>query len=237
MGYTLFMSTNSPLSAAPSLNKTLAYDPIKDFAGITRIGSFTMMIAVNAQTPVKSISELIAYAKANPGKLSYASGNTAGIIAGETFKKWAGVDILHVPYKTVPPALNDVIGGRIPILCTDLSPALPHFASGALRTLASTRLRRSALLPNVPTLDELGASGVEVDAWAALLAPAGTSSEIINRLNSEVRKIIADPQVKEQIAKLGFEAFTSTPGELDNFVGVQLDHWTKMIKDAGIQPE
>jgi tripartite-type tricarboxylate transporter receptor subunit TctC len=236
-GYTLFMSTNSPHSAAPTLNKSINYDPIKDFTGITRVGSYTIMLAVDGRLPFKSVAELVAHAKANPGKLSYGSGNTAGIVSGALFKQWAGVDVVHVPYKTVPQAITDVLGGQIPIVFTDLSPGLPHFASGALRPLASTRLQRSTLLPSVPTFAELGATNFEVDAWAALFAPAGTPPTVINRINAEVRKILADPKVKEQVAKVGFETFTSTPAELNEFAKVQLVKWTKMIKDAGINPE
>ena len=236
-GYTIFMSTNSPHSAAPTLNKTIGYDPIKDFTGITRAGSYTLMLAVDGRSPYKSVPELVAYAKANPGKLSYGSGNTAGIVSGALFKQWADINIVHVPYKTVPQAITDVLGGQIPMLFTDLSPGLPHFATGALRPLASTRLRRSALLPNVPTFAELGAANYDVDAWAGLFAPAGTPPNVINRLNAEVRKILADPKVKEQIARVGFEPLTSTPAELDEFAKVQLVKWTKMIKDAGIQAQ
>lgn len=236
-GYMLFMSTNSPHSAAPSLNKTIGYDPVKDFAAITRIGSYTIMLAVDSRMPAKSVAELVAYAKSNPGKLSYGSGNTAGIVSGALFKQWAGIDIVHVPYKTVPQAITDVLGGQIPMVFTDLSPGLPHFNSGALRPLASTRLKRSALLPNVPTFAELGAVNFDVDPWAGLFAPAGTPPDVINLLNAEVRKIITDPKVKEQLAKVGFEAFSSTPAELDDYVKVQLAKWSKMIKDAGIQPE
>jgi len=147
------------------------------------------------------------------------------------------VDIVHVPYKTVPNAITDVLGGQIQVVFTDLSPGLPHFTSGALRPLACTRLQRSALLPDVPTFAELGATNFEVDAWAALFAPAGTPPEIINRLNAEVRKILADPKVKEQVAKVGFEPISSTPAELDAFVKVQLVKWTQMIKSAGIQAQ
>lgn len=236
-GYTLLMSTNSPHSAAPSLNKTIPYDPLRDFAPITRVGSFTLMLAANAQAPMRSVGELVAQAKASPGKLSYATGNTAGIVAGATFAKSAGIDLVHVPYKSVPPALNDVLGGRIPLMFIDLSPALPHFKAGTLRPLASTRLQRSALLPEVPTLHESGFANLEVDPWAGLFAPANTPAEIVKRLNAEVRKIIDNPQVKEQIAKAGFETISSTPQELEQFVKAQLAKWTRMIKDAGIQPE
>jgi tripartite-type tricarboxylate transporter receptor subunit TctC len=236
-GYTLFASTNSPHSANPFLLKNPGYDPVKDFAPISRIGSFTLMMVINPAIPVKTLPELIAYAKANPGTLTYGSGNTSGILAGETLKRFAGIDILQVPYKSVPPALNDVIGGRVSMTFTDLTPGLPHVRSGTLRALAITRLVRSALLPELPTFDESGLTGFEVESWAGLFAPAGTPADIVSRLNTETRKIIDDPKIKAQIANIGFEAFSSTPEQLGQFVKEQLVKTAKMIKDAGIEPE
>ena len=236
-GHTLLMSTNSPHSAAPSLNKTLAYDPIKDFAPVTRAGSYTFMLLVHPSVPVVSIAELIAYAKANPGKLSYASGNTSGIVAGETLKRAAGIDVLHIPYKTVPPALQDVLGGRVSMIMTDLTPGLPHVRAGTLRPLAVTRRQRSALVPDVPSLHEAGVTGFDMDSWAALFAPAGTPAETIARLNAELRPIIDSAEVKGRLRDAGFEAFSSTPEELGDFVKAQLVKWTQMIKAAAIEPE
>jgi tripartite-type tricarboxylate transporter receptor subunit TctC len=236
-GYTLLMSTNSPHSSNPFLLKNIAYDPVKDFAPITRIGSFTLMLVANPAVPAKTIAELIAYAKANPGKLTYASGNTSGILAGETLKHWAGIDILQVPYKSVPPALNDIIAGRVSMGFTDLTPGLPQVNAGALRALGITRLRRSALLPDLPTFDESGLKDFEVESWAGLFAPAGTPAAIVDRLNAETRRIVEDPPVKAQIAQIGFELFGSTPEELGEFVKVQLVRTAKMVKDAGIEPE
>src|SRR5216683_8417338 len=219
-GYTLLMSTNSPHSANPFLLKNIAYDPVKDFAPVTRAGSFTQMSVVNPAVPVRTIPELIAYAKANPGRLTYGSGNTSGILAGETLKRWAGIDILHVPYKSVPPALNDVIAGRVSMTFTDLTPGLPHVKAGTLRALGITRLQRSALLPDLPTFDESGLKDFEVESWAGLFAPAGTPAEI-----------------KAQIGQIGFELFGSTPEELGDFVKTQLVRTSRMVKDAGIEPE
>jgi tripartite-type tricarboxylate transporter receptor subunit TctC len=236
-GYTLLMSTNSPHSANPFLLKNIAYDPVKDFAPVTRVGSFTSMLVVNPAVPARSIQELIAYAKANPGRLTYGSGNTSGILAGETLKRWAGIDILQVPYKSVPPALNDVLAGRVSMTFTDLTPGLPHVNAGTLRALGITRLRRSALLPDLPTFDESGLKDFEVESWAGLFAPAGTPAEIVRRLNAETRRIIENPQVKAQIAQIGFEVFGSTPEELGEFVKVQLVRTSGMVKDAGIEPE
>ena len=132
-GYTLLLATNSPLSAVPFMMKKVPYDPIKDFTPISRMGSYTLMLVVHPSIPASNVKELIAYAKANPGKLSFASANTSGIVAGETLKHWAGLDILHVPYKSAPPALQDLIAGRVSMMFTDLTTGLPHVQSGALR--------------------------------------------------------------------------------------------------------
>jgi tripartite-type tricarboxylate transporter receptor subunit TctC len=236
-GYTLLMSTNSAHSSNPALLKNIAYDPVKDFAPITRIGSFTLMFVVHPSVPAKSLAELIAHARANPGKLAYASGNASGILAGAFLRHWAGIDVLHVPYKSVPPALNDVIAGRVAMAFGDMTPVLPHVASGALRPLGITRLRRSALVPDLPTFDESGLTGFEVESWAGLFAPAGTPPAIVARLNAETRAIVDSPQVRAQLALLGFEAFGSTPEELDAFVRDQLIKTARMAKEAGIEPE
>jgi tripartite-type tricarboxylate transporter receptor subunit TctC len=236
-GYTLLMSTNSPHSAVPFLMKNVAYDPVKDFSAISRMGSYTLMLVVHPDVPAKTVKELVEHAKANPGKLSFASGNTSGVVAGETFKRWAEIDILHVPYKSVPPALNDVLASRVSMMFTDLTPGMPHVRAKTLRALATTRLQRSALTPDLPSFHEAGITNFDMDSWAGLFAPAGTPPEVIARLNAEVRKIIDNPEVKARIASIGFEAFSSTPAQLDAFVKAQLDKWGKMIKDAGIQPE
>jgi tripartite-type tricarboxylate transporter receptor subunit TctC len=236
-GYTLFMSTNSPQSAAPFLMKNVGYDPVKDFAPITRMGSYTLMLCVHPDIPAKSVKDLIEYARANPGKLSFASGNTSGVVAGETLKHWAELDMLHVPYKSVPPALNDVLAGRVSMMFADLTTALQHVKAGTLRALAVTRLKRSALVPELPTLDEGGVKGFDMDSWAALFAPAGTPSDVITLLNAELRKIIDSSEVKSTLGAAGFEAFSSSPTELEDLVKDQLGKWGKMIKDAGIQPE
>jgi tripartite-type tricarboxylate transporter receptor subunit TctC len=236
-GYTLLMTSNSPHSAVPFLMKNVPYDVVRDFASVTRMGSYTLMLCVHPSIPAKDVKELIAYAKANPGKLSFASGNTSGWVAGETLKHWAGLDILHVPYKSTPPAVNDLLGGRVSMMFVDLTSGLPHVKAGTLRALASTRLKRSALFPDLPTMDEAGVEGFDMDSWAGVFAPAKTPPEIIARLNTSLRKIIDDPEVKAKLSAVGFEAFSSSPQELDDFVKVQLGKWSKMIKDAGIEPE
>jgi tripartite-type tricarboxylate transporter receptor subunit TctC len=236
-GYTLLMATNSPLSAAPFLMRNVSYDPVKDFTAVTRVGSFTLMLVVNPSVPAKTVKELIEYAKANPGKLSFASANTSGIVAGETLMHWAEIDMLHVPYKSSPPAIQDVLAGRVSMMFTDLTTGLPHVRSGALHALAVTRLQRSSLFPELPTLDEAGVTGFDMDSWAGIVAPAHTPPAIVTQLNRELRKIIDDPDIKSKLGNVGFEAFSSSPKEMANFVKVQLGKWGKMVKDAGIQPE
>jgi tripartite-type tricarboxylate transporter receptor subunit TctC len=236
-GYTLLMATNSTHSANPYLFKNLGYDPVKDFAPVARIGSYVFMLVVNKDVPAKTLQELVAYAKANPGKLTYASGNTTGIVAGETFKHKAGVDILHVPYKSTPPAINDVLGGRVSMMVIDMAPGLEHVRAGNFRALAVTTKERSALLPDLPSLAEAGIPGYDVTSYAALFAPAGTPKEIVDRLNAEVQKIIADPEARKRIAVTGFDAFSGPPETLAAFIQSELVTWGKLIKDAGIEAQ
>ena len=236
-GYSLLMATNSPLSADPFLLKDLAYDAEKDFAPVTRVGSFTLMLVVNPDLPIHSMKDLVDYAKANPGKLSYASGNTAGVVGGKTLANYAGVDMLHVPYKSSPPASEDVIAGRVSMMFADFTVAMPHVSSKQVRALAVTRIKRSALFPDLPTLDEAGIKGFNLDAWAGLVAPAGTPPDVIAKLNGALRKIIDSPEVQAKFKNVGFEGFSSTPEELGNFIKVQLGEWGKMVKEAGLSPQ
>jgi tripartite-type tricarboxylate transporter receptor subunit TctC len=236
-GYSLLMATNSPLSADPFLLKDLAYDAVKDFAPVTRVGSFTLMLVVYPGLPIHSMKELVDYAKANPGKLSYASGNTAGVVGGKTLANYAGVDMLHVPYKSSPPAIEDVIAGRVSMMFADFTVAMPHVSAGQVRALAVSRIKRSALFPDMPTLDEAGIKGFNLDAWAGLVAPAGTPPDVIATLNGALRKIIDSPEVQAKFKNVGFEGFSSTPEEFGKFIKVQLGEWGKMVKEAGLSPE
>jgi tripartite-type tricarboxylate transporter receptor subunit TctC len=236
-GYNILMATNSPLSADPFLHKDVTYDPVKDFAPITRVGSFTLMLVVNPKLPIHSVKELVDYAKAHPGELSFASGNTAGIVAGDTLASWAGISMLHVPYKSTPPALEDIIGGRVSMMFADFTTAMPHVKAGTLRALAVTRIKRSSLFPELPTMDEAGIKGFNLDAWAGLVAPAGTPPEVIAKLNGALRKIIDSPEVQAKFKNVGFEGFSSTSDEFGDFIKVQLGIWGKMVKDANIQAD
>ena len=236
-GYTLLMATNSPLSADPFLHKSIDYDPVKDFTPVTRVGSFTLMLVVNPKLPIHSIKELVAYAKANPDKLSFASGNTAGIVAGDTLAQWAGVKLIHVPYNSTPPALEDIIAGRVSMMFADFTTAMPHVAAHALRALAVTRIKRSSLFPDLPTMDQAGVKGFNLDAWAGLVAPAGTPPDVVAKLNKTLRPIIGSPEVQKKFKNVGFEGFSSTPEELGNYIKEQLVAWKKMVTDANIQAD
>jgi tripartite-type tricarboxylate transporter receptor subunit TctC len=236
-GYTLLMATNSPLSAAPFIHKNVYYDPIKDFVPITRVGSFTQMLVLNPDLPIHSIKELVDYAKANPGKLSFASGNTAGIVGGHTLAKWAEISLLHIPYKTTAPALQDIISGRVSMMFAGFTLAIPHVKSGTLRPLAISRIQRSSLFPDLPTMDEAGVKGFNLDSWAGLVAPTGTPSEVVAKLNGALRAVIDSPDVQSKFKNIGFEGYSSTPEELGAYIKVQLVEWRKMVEDAGIRPE
>jgi tripartite-type tricarboxylate transporter receptor subunit TctC len=236
-GYTLLMGTNSPLSADPFIYKGLNYDPIKDFAPITRVGSFTLMLVVNPELPIHSVKELVDYGKANPGHLSFASGNTAGIVGGYTIAKWAEISMLHVPYKTTGPALMDIIAGRVSMMFADFTSAMPHVKAGTVRPLAISRIHRSSLYPDLPTMDEAGIKGFNLDAWAGLVAPSGTPPTVVTKLNGALRKVIDSPDVQAKFKNVGFEGFSSTPEELGAFMKVQLGKWESMVKDAGIKTD
>jgi tripartite-type tricarboxylate transporter receptor subunit TctC len=235
-GYMLLLATNSPLSAAPFLIKT-SYDAVKDFAPVTRVGSFTLMLVVNPSLPIHSFAEMVSYAKANPGKLSFASGNTAGIVAIARINQWAGTDIVHVPYKTTPPALQDVMAGRVSMMLADFTTAMPHVKSGTVRAIVVSRIKRTPLFPDLPTIDESGVTGFNLDTWAGFVAPGKTPPEVVTRLNGALRKVIDKPDVQAKFRNVGFEGFSSTPEELGDFIKVQLGLWGKMIKDAGIGAE
>ena len=235
-GYTLLMATNSPLSADPFLHK-VDYDAVKDFTPVTRVGSFTLMLVVNPSLPINSVKDLIDYAKANPGKLSFASGNTAGIVGGDTLANWAGIKIIHVPYTSTPPALQDIIAGRVSMMFADFTTAMPHVAAKTLRAIAVSRIKRSSLFPDLPTMDEAGLKGFNLDAWAGLVAPAGVPQSVVDKLNPVLRKIIDSPDVQQKFKNVGFEGFSSTPQALGDYIKEQLAAWEKMVKDANIQAD
>ena len=236
-GYTLFMTTNTTHSANPSLMKQIRYDPVKDFTPVSRMGNLPFMLVVNPALPVRTLPELIAYAKANPG-LSYGSGNSTGIVAGATFAKMAGLKLLHVPYKSTPPAMTDVMGGQIQMMFVDFAAGIGNVKAGKLRALAVTTAQTSQLLPDVPPMasaPEL--KGFDITSWNGVFAPAGTPAPVVERLNRELVAIVSNKQYASQYYGFGFEPFGSTQAELGRFVSAEIQKWSRLVKDAGIQPE
>jgi tripartite-type tricarboxylate transporter receptor subunit TctC len=197
------------------------------------------LLVVNPQLPVKSVGELIALAKAQPGKLSYAStGNgSSNHISMELFKSMAGVDILHIPYKGSAPAVTDLLGGQVGVMFDNVPNVLPHVKAGRLRGLATTGTKRAALAPDIPTVDEAGVPGYEVTVWFGLVAPAGTSREIVQKLNAEVVKILAMPDVRDRFLAQGVEPVGSTPEQFGEHIRAQMSKWAKVVKDAGVKAE
>ena len=236
-GYTIFMTTVSTHSANPNLLKSIPYDPVRDFAPLSRVGNLPFMLVVDPKMAATSVPEFVAYVKANPGRLSYASTNAVGLLAGATLKRMADLDLVHVPYRSSPQALNDVMTGRVAMMFVDFALGWPQAKAGNVRALAVTTKERSALMPDVPSMTEAGLPAFDLIPWNAIFAPANTPKPIVQRLNGELQRIITDPKVKERLAGLGFDAFASTPEELDAFVREDLAKWTKWVREAGIEPE
>jgi tripartite-type tricarboxylate transporter receptor subunit TctC len=233
-GYTLFVTTNTSHSAAPYLMKSLPYDPVKDFTPIARGGNLPFILVVNPKLPVNSVQELVAYAKAHPGKLTYASGNSTGIVAGATLARRAGIDIVHIPYKGTPQAITDVVGGQVDMMFTDVASGLPFVQSGKMRALAVSTAERSSVVPDIPSMQDAGIADFDITSWNGYFGPAGMSPDIVKTLNAAINRIVAEPQVRKQLAGLGFDAFSGTPEEFAVFVDRQLQLWGRLIKDAGI---
>jgi tripartite-type tricarboxylate transporter receptor subunit TctC len=236
-GYTLFVTTNTSHSAAPFLMKNVPYDPVKDFTPIARGGNLPFILAVNPKLPVKSVKDLVAYARQHPGKLTYASGNSTGIVAGATFAERAGIEILHVPYKGTPQAITDVIGGQIDMMFTDVASGLPFVQSGRMRALAVSTAARSNVVPDIPSMQDAGISNFDINSWNGFFGPAGMPPEIVHKLNAAINKIVDDPAIRKRLAGLGFDAFSGTPEDFAAFVAQQRDQWGVLIKAAGIEQQ
>ncbi len=236
-GYTLLLTTNSTHSAAPGLFKSVPYDPIKDFTPIARIGSFPSLIAVHPSLPIKSMQEFVAYAKANPSKLSYAHGNSTGHITGEALRRRTGIDVVRVAYRSNPAAMTDLIAGHVPAMIPDFGTALPQVRAQKIRPLAVLTRTRSATLPDLPTLHETVMPNYDLLAWAGLFAPANLPSPIASRIAAELGKMLAQPTVKAHFLNAGVEVFFSGPEEFDAYVKSELTKWTGLIKEVGIEPQ
>ena len=236
-GYTLLVTTNSTHSAAPGLFKSVPYDPIKDFTPIARIGSFPSFLGVNPELPIKSMAELVAYAKQNPGKLTYGHGNSTGQIVGEALKHRTGIDMVRVAYRSVPAGMTDLIAGHIGVMIPDFGNGLPQMQAQKIRALAVLTEARSSRLPDLPTLNETVMPGFDILAWVGMFAPAGLPPSIAEKLAGALQKILANPDLKARFIVAGAETFYSGPKEFDGYVRSELVKWTSLIKEAGIEPE
>jgi len=237
-GYTLLV-TPAPFTINPSLLAKLPYDALTDFAPITLINTTPLVLVVNPGVPAKSVKELIALAKARPGKLNFGSSGSGGSnhLAGELFNAMAGVKMVHIPYKGNAPALIDLAGGHVDLIFNGLTSALPLIKSGKLRALAVTSMQRSAALPDAPTLDEVALKGFVAVAWNGLGAPANTPRDVIAKINADVLRIVSSPELKERLKAEGSDPVGSTPGQYAAFLRAEVAKWAKVIKFAGVKAE
>ena len=237
-GYTLLNGSNSPLSVVPHIRKEPPYNVLTDFTPITFLGENTFYVVAHPSVPAKSLAELIAHAKAQPGKLNYASGNTFSIVSTAMMVTRNGISVEHVPYKTEPDAIIDILSGRIQFMIASATTVAGHVKDGKLRALATTLPERSPLLPDVPSFVEAGQPKLPIGPWAALVGPAGVPPEIVERINKTVAAAVAKPNIQnELITKHGFSVRTSSPGELAQFLKDQLAIWKDALDVAGIKPQ
>jgi tripartite-type tricarboxylate transporter receptor subunit TctC len=235
-GYTLLLTTNTPQAANVSLFKKLAYDPVKDFAPIARIGTTSFMLMVKADSPLRTFKEFLADARAKPGKLSAGYGSSGSQVSIAMLESMGNLKVVSVPYKGIPQAITDVLGGTLSFTFVDLGNALAQSKGGKLKGLAVTSAKRTPLAPDVPAVAE-ELKGYELIAWFALVAPAGTPPDIVQRLHDVTVKGIAAPAVKEKFAAIGTDVAPMNPAELGKFIQSEIAHWAKLVKLAGIQPE
>ena len=238
-GYTLVLANDAGLATSPALYPKLPYDPLRDFAPIALAASIPVVLVVNSSFPASSVKELVGEAKANPGKIHYASGGngSAQHLPMEMFKLAAGIDLVHVPYKGLGPAFNDVVAGQIPVMFAGMSNVFPHLKSGRIRALAIGSAKRSAAMPELPTMQEAGVAGFDYAAWAGFLAPAGTPVSLIDKINNDLRKVLVLPEVREKLVALGFEVSPGTPQEFGAKIEREMAKVAKVVKEAGIRAD
>ena len=238
-GYTLLMATSTTLAINKSIYRALAYDPVKDFAPIALVAAVPFVLIVNPQLPVNTLSEFIRYAKSNPGLAYGSAGNgSPHHLGAEMLKSAAGIDIRHVPYRGSVPALLDVIAGHISLMVVDVLPALPQIREGKVRALGVTTRTRVAAAPDIPTIAESGLPGFELVSWQGVVAPAGTSRPIVDRLAGEIGKLLADPASHERFAAMALEPLPgSTPDSFAEYIKNEVDRWAEIVRNSGAQLE
>lgn len=236
-GHTVLITTNTTHGANQSLLKNVPYDAVNSFEAVGKLGTITLALTTHPAVPAKTVQEFIAYAKANPGKLTFGAGSSSSRIAGEMLKSLAGLDITYVPYRSNPQAITDLLGGQINIVFADISTTLPQIKAGKVNGLAVSTAKRSVLAPDLPTMEEGGVKGYDLAAWFAAFVPAKTPRPVVDKLNQALTAAVNDPATKERLLAAGIEPETSTPDELKAFVGAEITKWAGIVKAAGIQPE
>jgi tripartite-type tricarboxylate transporter receptor subunit TctC len=238
-GYTILMGTTSTHSVGPALNPRLPYSVERDFIPVSHLANTTMILVVSPRAEVNSVRELIALARSKPGRLNYASSGVGTIphLSGELFRSMAGIDIVHVPYKGVSLAIPDLLSGQVTMMFDTVATALPQIRSGKIKGLAVGGSRRSAMVPEIPTIAESGLAGFDADAYYGVFAPAGTPNEIVMRLNLELARIVHLPEVKEQLARQSTESIGSTPEQFAQVIRAEGAKWAKVIREAGVRME
>lgn len=236
-GYTVLIATNTTHAANEHLFKKLPYDPVKDFTPIMVLGRGSQIMVVSPKVPATTVTEFVDLARKQPGKLTFGSGGSSTLVAAELFMQMTGTKLVHVPYKSNPLALNDVIGGQIDMIITDTATGIPQVKAGRVRALGVTSTKRTSLAPDVPTIDEAGVRGYEMSFWFAAYVPAGTPAPIVNRLHELLLKATQGTAAENFRRTAGTEAFTTTPEGLVTFQAAESQKWGRVIKAAGIEPE
>lgn len=238
-GYTIVMGGTGTLAISPGLNRKLGYDPVRDFAPITLLATTPYVLVVHPSVPAASTRELIAFAKAQPGKLNYASGGSGSAphLIGEIFRTRAAINVMHIPYKGSSPAKIDLVAGRVQMFFTGIPPVLGEIRAGTLRAVGVTSARRTNALPDVPTIAESGIPGFDVSPWFGVLAPAHTAAPIVARLNEQMVKALRNPTLRERLARDGVDAVGSTPKELSAFIRTEMNTWAQAVRQSGAKVE
>jgi len=236
-GYTVFITTNTTHAANEHLFKKLPYDAVKDYLPVTALGKGGQIMIVNMNLPAKSVGEFIALAKAQPGKISFGSGSSSSRVAGEMLQQMAGIELLHVPYKSNPLAINDLLGGQINMMITDMATGLPQVKGGKVRALAVSTTKRSPLVPDIPTIDEAGVKGYDMGFWFAAYVPANTPAAVVNKLHDVLVQATKGTAMQQYYANTGTDLFVTSPGELAKFQFAESEKWKNIIKKAGIEAE
>jgi tripartite-type tricarboxylate transporter receptor subunit TctC len=238
-GDTLLLGTSSIMAASPNLTANLTYDPVNDFVPISLVATIENILVVHPSVPAKTVKELVAYAKANPNKLSYASSGIGSTyhLGAELFSSQTGIEWTHVPYKGAAPAIQDVLAGHVQVMFDNTSSAIPNIKSGRLKALGVASLKRYPTLPELPTIAEEGVAGYETTIWLALFAPAKTPAAVLQKLTKEIHDAVNSAEYKDKLAALDIQPRLSSSQELANFLKADLGKWARVVRDAGIKPE